>query len=1051
MQLGLKNRLKLISLFPIFIVFAFTSYFVYDSYLSFNAANALKNKLVQNKLIDTLMGNISRERGMTVMYIGSKSSGTLKSLKKQRGIVDRDMKAYLEYTMNNKDIHNHSKGQMECLACSNITSIETANKTIKIARKKVDSNEINFNTIYKSVYGLIIHDGIKKLENITTDRRDQSINELSNVYLQLVRAKEYTALERDLLTYAIARSTEFEEENFNYWLSLISKADSFNYDTLNDKTLIATLNEYFKNEDALELFADINAERTAIISTAGEGEYDITPGIWFTMLSEKINIISEAQATILDAMDKRAQIVKDNAIEFLGITVTTWVVSILLGILGFILSNEIAKNIKNLEHVLNEAVDESDDLESSEINLQTSEGTARAYKLLENIIERTKQDKLLAQEASEAKSMFLANMSHEIRTPLNGIVGFTELLKDSGLKDEQGEFVEIIEKSSENLLEIINNILDLSKIESNKVEIENIAFNPIEEFESAVEVYSVRAAEKQINLGCYIDPRLEHPLKGDPTKIKEVLINLLSNAVKFTSNSGSIDIRVTKLNAQTDGKTMIKFEVQDSGIGVTSEQKTKIFEAFSQADTSITRKYGGTGLGLTISFKFIELMGGKLDLTSVAGEGTTFFFTIELEEIETLNESSKGSFSDLRALILKDEYKTKTQDENLITYLNYFGIKYTFFNKIAELHKPNIENAYDFIFVDYDYSSDDELISCSKLPYELVVLTKSSFMKKIDSLGIKIHKTIYEPLNVTKLRLALESYDNSHLIKQKAQKANRKKYKDGSSKFKANVLIAEDNIINQKLIKRTLEDLGLSVTIANNGLEAFQKRKDGNFDLIFMDIQMPFLDGTEATKEILEYEAINNKEHIPIVALTANALKGDRERFLEAGLDEYTTKPLVRSEIVSILTFFLADYIVDDILVENLSETVEEVKEELYRYKADILLAKKSAFESKLYSKLLDQMDYTYDEARNAEELNELIKNSSYKVIMLDKQYKGILLQDVYKDIKSTKQQTKLDSKLIVMNDSAMQEDTNDNNYADEVIENVVNKDLLTKLFKKYI
>ncbi len=1056
MQLGLKNRLKLISLFPIFIVFSFTSYFVYDSYLNLKAATELKSKLTENKLLDSLMGNISRERGMTVMYIGSLSASTHKSLKKQRAVVDKDIKSYLKYTMNNKEIHDHTNGQTNCHACANINAIDTASKTIKMARIKVDKNEASFNTIYKNVYGHIIHDGIKKLESITADQKDQQINELSTMYIQLVRAKEYTALERDLLTYAIARSTQFEEESFNYWLSLISKADSFNYDTLHNPALVAKLNGYFKNEDSLELFSDINAERTAIISSATEGEYDITPGIWFTMLSEKINIISEAQSSILNAMDSRAQVVKENALEFLSVTVTTWVVSLLLGVLGYILSNEIASNIKNLEKLLKEAVNEDEGIEASEINLQTSEGTAKAYNLLEKIIERTKRDKNLAQEASEAKSMFLANMSHEIRTPLNGIVGFTELLKDSGLKEEQGEFVEIIEKSSENLLEIINNILDLSKIESNKVDIENIAFNPIEEFESAVEVYSVRAAEKQIDLGCFIDPALEHPLKGDPTKIKEVLINLLSNAVKFTSNSGAIDIKIAKIPTQSEGKTRIKFEVKDSGIGVTSEQKSKIFEAFSQADTSITRKYGGTGLGLTISFRFIELMGGELDLHSEPGEGATFFFTIELEEIETLNESSKGSFHNLRALILTDEHKTKTQDENLVSYLNYFGIKHTFFKNIAELHKPGIEKAYDFVFVDYAYTTDDEVLSYAKLPFELILLTKSSLMKKIDSLGIAIHKTIYEPLNATKLKLAFENFDSVKVLQKKTQKTNRKKFKEGSSKFKAKVLVAEDNVINQKLIKRTLEDLGLTVSIANNGLEAFAKRKDGDFNLIFMDIQMPFLDGTEATREILDYEKTNNVEHIPIVALTANALKGDRERFLEAGLDEYTTKPLVRSEIISILNLFLADYIQEDALIENLSETTQAIvqAEELppqAHYKADILLAKKSGFEAKLYSKLLQQLDYTFEVVQTSQDLNNTLKNSSYKLILLDKHCDNLNISSLYNDIQTQVEVTHLPTKLILINDPVMSESDGDSKYADEVIGNVVNKELLQQLFQKYI
>ena len=1063
MQFGLKNRLRLISIFPILIVFSFTSFYVYDSYINLSVADKLKNKLSQNKLLNSLIGNISRERGMTVMYLGSLSPNTLKSLKKQRVLVDRDYKTYISHMRVDKTLHQHKNGSTSgCQTCSYIENISTAYTKIQQTRNYVDSNSANFEQVYTDVYGTILKSEISNISKIAVNQNDQTINEFFGVYLEFVQAKEYTSSERDLLSHAIARSTAFTEKEYNYWLTLISKADSFKYSTLHNDEIVVKLNNIFKNEDTNELFEDINFERTSIISTADKGEYDISPGIWFTMLSEKTNILSRAENVLLNAMDNRAQNIKKSALEILIIAITTWIVSILLGILGYILSNEIEKNIKNLEHVLQNAVDEDEDTEASEIDLQTSSGTQIAYQLLEKVIERTKHDKILAQEASEAKSMFLANMSHEIRTPLNGIVGFTELLKDSGLSDEQSEFVEIIEKSSENLLEIINNILDLSKIESNKVEIEHIAFNPINEFESAIEVYSVRAAEKQIDLGCYIDPSLEHPVKGDPTKIKEVLINLLSNAVKFTSNSGSINVQITKEPSLSQGRTRIKFEVQDSGIGVTSEQKAKIFEAFSQADTSITRKYGGTGLGLTISFRFIELMGGQLDLTSEPGDGTTFFFTIELEEIETLNESTEGIFSNLKALILHNDHKSKQQDDNLIKYLDYYGVKHSIFYNIEELKN---KDDYDFLFVDYGYSSDKEVLKYSQLNQALILLTKSSFMKKIESIGANISKTIYEPLSISKVKLALESYDVSNVKKQKAKKINRKKFTDGSSRFDANVLIAEDNIINQKLIKRTLEDLGLHVTIANNGLEALAKRMSGEYNLIFMDIQMPFLDGTEATAEILEYENTTNSKHVPIVALTANALKGDRERFLAAGLDEYTTKPLVRTEIINILNHFLADNIVEikKEEEEEIIETKEIPKVELVeekplvenesssKYKADILLAKKSKFESKMYAKIFNSLDYSYTEVHNADDFKETINKDSYKLVMYDKELKDISLKAIKEDIQRLSDTTNLESKIVLISDPSMLENESDKEYVDDVIKNVVNKDLLRLIFDKFI
>ncbi len=1121
MKFGLKNRLRLISLVPILLLFSVTSYYVYQSYSNYQQAQFLKNKLSENRYLNALVENISRERGMTVMYLGNSSENTLKSLLEQRKVVDEKASLYVNHAKNNNALHDHTNGQGNCQTCTNIKSTTESVSKIKKIRTLVDNNQTNFKEVYSNVYGNAQHKAIMQLEQITNNQMDLRINELSSAYITMARAKEFTSAERDFITYAISRSTELEEEEFNNWISLIAKADAINYNTIQDKELVSKLNALFQSEDTKELFDDINNERTSIISSAGSGKYETSSGIWFTMLSEKANIISEAEDLLLSAMDTKAEEIKAEALQFFILTLAIWLISVILAILGYLLSNEIATNILNLENVL-KRVAEDTNAENTVIDLHTAEGTSEAYALLEKIIEQTRRDKQSAQDASEAKSMFLANMSHEIRTPLNGIVGFTELLKDTGLKEEQSEFVEIIEKSSENLLEIINNILDLSKIESNKLEIENIAFNPIEEFESAVDVYAVRASEKHIDLGCFIDPELEQPIKGDPTKIKEVIINLLSNAVKFTSSAGMINLDIRKLNSGQEGITRIRFEVQDSGIGVTSEQKSRIFEAFSQADTSITRKYGGTGLGLTISSRFIELMGGQLDLHSEPGEGTTFFFTIDFEEVETLNESSKGSFSNINALVLENAHKTKRQETYLREYLDYFGVSYTTFRDISELETLQRQVSYDLVIVDFDYASAASLVEYSKLQEELILLTKSSFMRKIDSMKMNIFKTIYEPLNISKIRHILENYNAENFSAQKAKKVSRKKFNADKSKFNANVLVVEDNIINQKLIKRTLEDLGLTITIASNGLEGFQKRKDGNFDLIFMDIQMPFLDGVEATKEILDYEEDYNQPHIPIIALTANALKGDRERFLSAGLDEYTTKPLVRAEIVSLLSHFLADYITEynqipksadefknkeiksekesqvaalalptteetvqeiqevvqeaeetveeiaeetveeiaketveeiakETIEEIVDETVEEIQEEKYSYKADILLAKKSAFESKLYVHLLNALGYTYEVANNLKELQDLTQQFTYKLVLFDKEFEGLDLKEFSSSVKHANAVKNLSTYLVLINDTSLPENKDDALYVHEMLKNSVNKDLLRLVFEKFI
>ncbi|OQX57861.1 MAG: hybrid sensor histidine kinase/response regulator [Helicobacteraceae bacterium 4484_230] len=1058
MQLGIKNRLRLISLLPILILFSLASYYVYTSYVSYQSAQELQVRLNENKFTNELIKNLSRERGMTIMYLANPTEKMHKSLEAQRNIVDKKI---LEYNNNVKN---------------GVSSLQAHIKNIKDGRKAIDENNIAFDEIYEDIYGSAESTLLEQLQQIGTLLIDAQISALTNTYLNLTKTQNYTSNERDFISYILSRSTEFDPTELNRWLSLIGKADTLSIDIQLSKETSDALKEIFEDEDTLELFEDITAERSEIMQAVNDGLFSTQSGKWFTMLSEKINLIDEAEDILTNEMDKRASEVKNESLQILTGAIAIWVISIIIAILGFLMATDIARNIKNLEAVLNRAAEDTAEDEESmhqHINLDTSKGTAQAYEMLESIIDQTRVDKNFAIEASEAKSMFLANMSHEIRTPLNGIVGFTELLKDTNLEDEQREFIEIIEKSSENLLEIINNILDLSKIESNKLEIEDIVFNPLEEFESAVEVYGVRAAEKHIDLGCYIDPSLERPLKGDPTKIKEVIINLLSNAVKFTNNNGSINVNIRRQECDTPNHARVKFEVKDSGIGVTAEQKARIFEAFGQADTSITRKYGGTGLGLTISSSFVDMMGGKLDLESEAGQGTTFFFTIEFEEIETLNESIEGSFSNLNALILEGEGTPKAQSVYLREYLDYYGVSYSSFKGVDELKQLESKINYDMLFIDYDYTDEESLKVYADSQEEMVLFTKSYYMKKIDSMGLDIFKTIYEPLNATKLISALEAHDVEAFAHKKAQKSRKKVSAD--TKFEAKALVAEDNIINQKLIRRTLEDLGLEVTLANNGLEAFEKRKSGNYDVIFMDIQMPVLDGVEATMEILEYEEEFDQPHTPIIALTANALKGDRERFMEAGMDEYTTKPLVRSEIMILLNQFVGHKAVEKSAVKNEKpaetatesktedikpETAEKEPEAIKKepeaapettkkvdYTADILLAKKGTLENKLFGQLLDELGYSYESAKTFNELSQALKDRSFKLILLDKEMPNMDIEALSKMVSAK------DYKIatVMMVDPGQAEANDDKQYVDDIIKNVINKDLLRLIFEKHV
>jgi len=719
---------------------------------------------------------------------------------------------------------------------------------------------------------------------------------------------------------------------------------------------------------------------------------------------------------------------------------------LILFIIGFTAGTELNANSTNFQEILESSIlddeiyDESGISLDRNINLKTKEGVQNAYKLIQTLIENAKADKLKALEANASKSLFLANMSHEIRTPLNGVVGFTDLLKSTNLDQEQKEFVNIIEKSSENLLNIINNILDLSKIESNKTELDIIIFDPIIEFENAIETYGIRASEKNIDLDFFLDPSIDKKLLGDIVKLKEVLINLLSNAIKFTDLGGKIKLEIMKVNS-IENQTELSFSIEDNGVGMTKEQQLNVFAAFTQADVSITRKYGGTGLGLTISTKFLELMNSELKLESQKEKGTRFYFNITFEEV--LEGTKLSTVPNLQEqTICKFQHDlTIQQDVYLDKYFDYYDIEQTSFKTMSDLKKCNDNDELNGIWIDVDSSDDDFLKNIYKLSSNKVILLSSfSNRDRLESLGVNVAKVLYKPITPTKIVQGINATSLEKAEKSTEIVSEASPFKN--IQFHGNILVAEDNFINQKLIKQILERYGVTVELANNGLEAFEKRKRETYDLIFMDIQMPVMDGVEATHEIINFEVEEKLEHTPIVALTANALNGDRERFISEGLDEYISKPIETNELLYILKMFLHvkeenqindvkteqpthDEILESddriIVSESKENTISLLEEDDSKIVLDpldepdepktventiapivldefneqasqgidpkkILILKKNPLESQILSKVISNLNYGVEIIGHQNELETYIQKTKYDILLIDKE-----------------------------------------------------------------
>jgi len=449
-------------------------------------------------------------------------------------------------------------------------------------------------------------------------------------------------------------------------------------------------------------------------------------------------------------------------------------------------------------------------------------------------------------------------------------------------------------------LTILNDILDLSKIKAQRIELESIEFDPVDSFETAVESYAAKAAEENIDFNIFLDPQLPTLLIGDPTKISQIIVNLVSNAIKFTSKNGEVNVSIEKLSENRD-EVEVKFKVSDTGIGITKEQKKNIFKAFSQADVSTSRKYGGTGLGLSISGRFVELMGGKLNIWSVKDEGSSFYFTLTLIKPETAQRREVADMSSYSVGILNphidEEYYI---DKNLESYITYTGAKierYTDESLLALRGSPKLP---DILFIDYKFRHrGGEIKRFLDFDTKIVVMSTGDQKRNLKRYKSYIDKILYKPVNFTKTLKALSDQEDILKTEQKITFEN------------VHVLVAEDNLINQKLILNILNRLGIEVSIANNGKEAFEQRMENEYDMIFMDIQMPVMGGMEATGNILSYERHNNKTHTPIIALTANAVAGDREKYIGAGMDSYLSKPIELEKLNILLQEYFKDRIVE--------------------------------------------------------------------------------------------------------------------------------------------
>ena len=980
---------------------------------------------------------LGQERGATSIYAVSKGEypNSKQILAQKRALFSNAVNQFKDYALKHPEFNQIT-----------MPIIKLLNRLPQV-RRDIDQFKRNYIKNEFFTYYTVLENTIMKGESKIFKHFPTNIKHLYVLKFQFAKMIAYSGITRGFGSFYITADTPISQKEYmNVLLKYYHDTNILLTNLLKDPKIRAlyTSTKFKQIEKQIKetMFYIQQANQEYYLTKNFEG-YPIDALDYFHLWTKRISYFKKTVDSLNKQINVKLNQYIQNAINTRNVNIIVFIIAILILILGYLLNKAIVSHIKSLSNLINTLTPITNKKITADIT--TPEGMNNALKIVDEAIKITQESIKKTEEAAKAKSLFLANMSHEIRTPLNGILGFLELLKTTPTNVEQQEYISTIEQSAKNLLQIVNNILDVSKIESNKISLELIDFKALDEFENSVEIFSTPAAQKQIEYVTDISPDMPSVLKGDILKIKEILTNLINNAIKFTHKNGTISVKI-KFNGIKNDKANLYFEVKDTGIGMSEEQKAKIFEAFSQADESVTRKYGGTGLGLTIVKNYIEMMGGEIKVESEINKGSKFYFDLNLEVVDKTPRYQPNILRNQTFAILHTDTSTIRKDVSM-EYFTYFGINKIGFNNAEEIEKITQTENIETIVVFYQESDKNVIKNLTDKNFNIPIVFISSYAYKGEIDKLKPDLSIYDPVTPTKTFNIAESL--------KETKVSKKIEVEETPIYKLKALIAEDNPINMQLLTTTLKNMGIEVDTAQNGLEAFNKysMNPEKYDVIFMDAQMPIMDGIEATQEIIEFEEEEGLPHTPIVAVTANVLKGDRERFLGAGMDDYISKPINMNELKRVLEKiskhkYQKTYHIhtentiepekeDTIKVpaaEESKEVSSQEKNEETKKEPKLIIASESQFLINYFRHILNQ---DFEAVENIKELSQKLDKNGLNIILIEEDFAGSNIEKLIDSIKAEYP----NSKFIVITDKKIDQ-------ADEILDDL-NEDKIKNSIKK--